>query len=184
MERTRSERSRISGLGVVLVGAGLVMAAGKARADTVVVTHHAVTATTNALESQAALGQDGAGPLVVYSVAQVSSDGTLLPADLAYRRVTADGTPVATAVRISDDLPDQPTNDVAPSVSGSRVVYEALQATGGRLLIYNVDSGNTVALTDPEGVVGPPEIAGDVRGRALQRRHVHESHLGPSSRPS
>jgi Thrombospondin type 3 repeat len=163
--------ARLSGMsrpgnGWLVLATGAVaalLAPAPAGGDTLVVTRHAITDTSDVLESTPALGQAGEAPFVAY-YSVPASGGSPLPGDILGRFLSADGAPLALPVRFSNDSPDQATDDGLPSASGPLVVYSAAPfAPGGaRALLFDLSTFATESLSVAPEVVGGIGIRGRV----------------------
>jgi hypothetical protein len=129
-------------------------------ADTLQVTIEPITSTTDASETTPRIDHDGITKFVVYSSSQIVN-GLHQPEDIYYQRITDQGVRWGLPVGISDDVGDS-TDDRLPDVSGSRIVYTALNpgSAFGVIRVYHMHDGSTLDLMTEPHVVREARIHG------------------------
>jgi PKD repeat protein len=135
---------------------GISICAVGARADTLVTTEHQITAgeTVRVYSTMPRLGRDGVSKLVVYTANDVLPNGALGPGSIYYQRLTDDGAPAGSPVRVA---PGGPYDNELDDVSGDFIVYIAYDGTtsvSGRVMVYQISTqvtriaGNATAIQE------------------------------------
>ena len=138
---------------VAVVTAALLLAGPPAvRADTLAVSVHPTT-NSAASETSPTLGFDGMYNIVVYTRRETPT----AQGDIWYQRLTANGVPIGSPFQVSGGTTDDRLNDV----SGSLIVYTALDATGlGMIRLYDISNGSTSDLMPAPDSVREARIHG------------------------
>ncbi len=130
-----------------------------ASADTLESTAVAVTQSDN-YDTSPTLGVDATSEMVVFTSLVLGSDGYYGPGDIMYQRLDTDGTTIGEVIKISGGLTDDWLNDV----SGSRIVYTALEigSSEGKIMLYDLAIGTTTELMAEADTVHEARIDGDI----------------------
>ena len=108
------------------------------------------------------MGNDGTTDLVVYTQHPVLPGGAFGPADIWYQPLVG-GAPSGEPVQVTNDPPDDPTDDKLNDVSGDYIVYTAYDSTtadSGAIIVYQISTGNRHTLGTAT-TIQEPKIHGD-----------------------
>ena len=138
----------------------LFLSSGARAADMVKVSIRTITDTTTAHETTPTIGEDTLTKVVVYS-RSVLSGGITHPADIYYQRTTSQGVRMGSPIRISNDSGES-SDDRLNDISGSRIVYTALEAgtTEGIIRVYDMSDASTLEVFPAATTVREARIDG------------------------
>jgi len=100
---------------------------------------------TALIEMTLALGNDGVSDYVVYDSSEVLNTGQIEQADIWYRRLNPDGSPLGDPVQVTSTL----THDMLPDASGNFIVYVAYDdpySTNSEVMLYDIATRTTTRL--------------------------------------
>ncbi|MFI4943296.1 MAG: hypothetical protein ACHP85_08535, partial [Burkholderiales bacterium] len=133
---------------------------GMCAADTVQVSTRVITNTVDYHETTPTVGEDTLTKVVVYSRSSLAG-GVTHPADIYYQRTSFAGVRMGSPIRISNDTGES-TDDRLNDISGSRVVYTALEAgsTEGIIRLYDMADSSTLDVIGEAATVREARIHG------------------------
>lgn len=109
-------------------------------------------------ETTPTLGNDGISDYVVYTSRELLNTGMFDQANIFYRRLNSDGSPLGEPVQVTNTL----TDDVLNDASGNFIVYVAyddVYSLTGRIMLYDIATTETRSVGGP-GYVRHPKIHG------------------------
>ena len=129
-------------------------------ADTLEVSIRTITNTVNVNETTPTVGDDGITKVVVYTRSDLAG-GVTHPADIYYQRTSDSGVPMGSPIRVSNDV-EESSEDRLNDVSGSRIVYTALQtgSTEGIIRVYDMSDASTIDVITEAATVREARIHG------------------------